>query len=138
MGFFAILLGLSETLNFDKYVKVTSLILFTSSFGIGLGSIPWLILPELTPQFAIANVSSVSTALNWSINGLVALVSPLGIDRMGCGIFYVFSAVSFFGVVFCTIVLPETRGRSIWEILNSHDYRPVIDVLDEEEDEMEF
>lgn len=78
MAVFSIALLVVDILHTDKVFKVVALVLFVASFGIGLGAIPWLILPELIPTYAIGPAASVCTAVNWGCNFLVGLLSPIG------------------------------------------------------------
>jgi MFS family permease len=74
---------------------VICFLVFVFSFGLGLGSIPWLIIGELIPEAALSHVSSISTALNWIVCFLFALVAPMGITNCkwvgfnGSGIWYI-------------------------------------------------
>lgn len=84
------------------------IILFVAGFSIGLGPIPFLILPELVPENAINSSSSLGMGLNWTANFLLALgFLPLknffkGLDGMdGGSVFFTFTVVntiSFLGV----------------------------------------
>ncbi|KAG0346539.1 hypothetical protein BGZ54_005199, partial [Gamsiella multidivaricata] len=44
---------------------VVSVFLYIAFFAIGLGPIPWLLLSELLPTYALSPASSVATAVNW-------------------------------------------------------------------------
>ncbi|KAJ1534056.1 Solute carrier 2, facilitated glucose transporter member 3 [Nowakowskiella sp. JEL0078] len=62
--------------GWNKEWIVVGLVGFVAGFGIGLGAIPWLILPELLPTQAVGAAGSVCTAVNWTCNFLVAFFLP--------------------------------------------------------------
>jgi SP family sugar porter-like MFS transporter len=64
----------------DGFQIVIWLLAFVFAFGLGLGSIPWLIVGELIPEAALGHASSISTGLNWGVCYLIALFSPMGIS----------------------------------------------------------
>ncbi|KAJ8584458.1 general substrate transporter [Rhizopogon salebrosus TDB-379] len=73
---------------------------FVMSFAIGLGPIPFVIIPEVAPFHAVSAISSVGLSLNWSVNFIVGLTFlPLrnflaNGDPMKEGrVFYLFAAV---------------------------------------------
>lgn len=75
---------------------------FVTSFAVGLGPIPFVMIPEVSPAHAVSSLSSVALSLNWIINFLVGLIFlPLrrllsGGDALKEGrVFYVFGSVLF-------------------------------------------
>ncbi|KAI0637263.1 general substrate transporter [Trametes polyzona] len=82
----------------------TAIITFIASFAIGIGPVPFVMIPEVSPPQAVSALSSVGLSLNWIANFLVGLVFlPLrdflsggDVDKEG-RVFYVFAALlSFF------------------------------------------
>ncbi|GJJ12465.1 hypothetical protein Clacol_006707 [Clathrus columnatus] len=77
-----------------------AVIIFIASFAIGLGPVPFIIISDITPFYAVSAVSSAAMALNWLSNFVVGLFFlPLrdllandDPSRKG-SIFYVFGAV---------------------------------------------
>ncbi|GJE86819.1 MFS general substrate transporter [Phanerochaete sordida] len=85
-----------------------TILTFVASFAIGIGPVPFVMIPEVSPRHAVSALSSVGLSLNWIANFLVGLVFlPLrnqlsGGDPYKEGrIFYVFAAM----LGFCTFVL---------------------------------
>ncbi|KIK96730.1 hypothetical protein PAXRUDRAFT_10621 [Paxillus rubicundulus Ve08.2h10] len=73
---------------------------FVMSFAIGLGPIPFVIIPEVAPFHAVSAISSVGLSINWTVNFFVGLAflqlrnflahgDPMKEGR----VFYVFAAV---------------------------------------------
>ncbi|KAG8799484.1 hypothetical protein FRC19_003759 [Serendipita sp. 401] len=84
-------------------------LLFVSCFAFGLGPIPFIIIPDVSPLYAVAALSSISLSINWATNFVIGLTFlPLrnilaGPDNSWPGnIFYLFaflltvSSVAFF------------------------------------------
>ncbi|KAF8558404.1 general substrate transporter [Imleria badia] len=86
------------------WVTVTSIAIttFVMSFAIGLGPVPFVILPEVAPFHAVSAISSVALSLNWIINFFVGLIFLQVRNLLAHGdpmkegrVFYVFAAVLF-------------------------------------------
>jgi len=91
--------GLSYDLVALSSVAITT---FVMSFAIGLGPIPFVIIPEIAPFHAVSAVSSVGLSVNWMVNFIVGLsFLPLrnllanGDPIKEGRIFYLFAAVLF-------------------------------------------
>ncbi|RPD65842.1 general substrate transporter [Lentinus tigrinus ALCF2SS1-7] len=87
---------------------------FIASFAIGIGPVPFVMIPEVSPHQAVSALSSIGLSLNWIANFLVGLVFlPLRNllshgepDKEG-RVFYVFAAL----LAFFTFMLFQTyRG----------------------------
>ncbi|KII88903.1 hypothetical protein PLICRDRAFT_40541 [Plicaturopsis crispa FD-325 SS-3] len=97
------LVGIGLGLN-TGIVTLSSIAIMTfiMSFAVGLGPIPFVMIPEVSPPHAVSALSSVALSLNWIVNFIVGLVFlPLrnllaGGDPYREGIvFYVFAVVLF-------------------------------------------
>lgn len=64
---------LVQSTNFWNKISLIMTILFVTFFGIGPGSIPWLITSELFNQAYRAPASSIAVLVNWSANFAVGL-----------------------------------------------------------------
>ncbi|PFH49091.1 hypothetical protein AMATHDRAFT_81473 [Amanita thiersii Skay4041] len=60
----------------NGFVTLSSfaIITFVMSYAVGLGPIPFVMIPEVSPAHAVSALSSVSLSLNWIVNFLVGLV----------------------------------------------------------------
>ncbi|KAF9459362.1 general substrate transporter [Collybia nuda] len=79
-----------------------AILVFVMSFAVGLGPIPFVMIPEVSPGYAVSALSSVALSLNWIVNFMVGLLFlPLrnqlsGGDSLKEGrVFYVFVGVLF-------------------------------------------
>ncbi|KAI8621798.1 general substrate transporter [Chytriomyces sp. MP71] len=95
---------------------VLSLLGFVGFFGIGLGAIPWLILPELVPGYAVNTAASVCSGLNWGSSWIVAFLLPVLIGWLGYDIFLVFSFFLAGFALFTQRYVPETKGLTPEEV----------------------
>ncbi|KAJ3224132.1 hypothetical protein HK099_000182 [Clydaea vesicula] len=92
-------------------------IVFTFFFALGLGSIPWLILPELIPVYALGPASGIATAINWGGSFIIALFSPVLISVMGYQLFFIFTVILVLMIVLTYFVIPETKGKTAEELV---------------------
>ncbi|CUA76138.1 putative metabolite transport protein YBR241C [Saccharomyces cerevisiae S288c] [Rhizoctonia solani] len=90
---------------------------FIASFAVGLGPVPFVMISELTPYYAVSAMSSLSLAVNWSTNFLIGIAFlPLRnfLAKLSFGdavpegsgegrIFYVFVIV----MIICTLYLSK-------------------------------
>ncbi|KAJ1552020.1 hypothetical protein HK405_013012 [Cladochytrium tenue] len=95
---------------------VVALMLFVGSFGVGLGSIPWLILPELVPAYAVGPAASYCTAINWGFSFVVALILPTVIGLLGYDIFVLFGVFLLGFAALTRAFVPETKGLTPEEV----------------------
>jgi CCR4-NOT transcription complex subunit 1 len=77
-----------------------AIISFVMSFAVGLGPIPFVMIPEVSPVHAVSSLSSVALSLNWIVNFFVGLTFlPLrnllsgGESTKEGRVFYIFAVV---------------------------------------------
>ncbi|CAG8610474.1 5678_t:CDS:2, partial [Scutellospora calospora] len=64
-------------------LSAISIIGFVAAFAIGLGPIPFLIIPEIFDTKAAATAASLGLAMNWTASFLVAFIFPIANETMG-------------------------------------------------------
>jgi MFS family permease len=96
---------------------VVSVFLYVASFAIGIGPIPWLLTSELTPTYASSAVGAIATCVNWAMNFLVGQCFPVVFARIAGYSFAIFAVISAIAFAFTLIFLPETKGRSLEDIV---------------------
>ncbi|XP_030766943.1 facilitated trehalose transporter Tret1-like [Sitophilus oryzae] len=100
--------------SFIPLISIASFIVF---FSIGLGPIPWMIMGEIFLPKVKGTASSMSASLNWFLAFMVTNQFSNLVDCFGIGItFLVFGVICGVGTVFITILVPETKGKSIEEV----------------------
>ncbi|KAI9327785.1 general substrate transporter [Obelidium mucronatum] len=95
---------------------VVGLMGFVGFFGVGLGAIPWLILPELVPGYAVNSAASVCSGVNWGSGLVVAFFLPAVIGYLGYDVFLVFSILLAGFAYFTSVHVPETKGMTPEEV----------------------
>lgn len=98
-------------------VVVTAL--FVVSFAVGMGCCPWAVINELFSHRARGIAVSLAMATNWVTNLFVTLVFPIVTEAVNMG--YAFIGFAVFGVcafIFVAALLPETKGRTVEDIVS--------------------
>ncbi|KAF9352512.1 hypothetical protein BGX34_012116 [Mortierella sp. NVP85] len=96
---------------------VVSVFLYTAFFAIGMGPIPWLLLSELLPTYALSPASAIATAVNWGTNFVIGLVFPSLNKGLGNATFILFAGITLVGFFYIWFFVPETKARSIEDIM---------------------
>ncbi|ORY00625.1 general substrate transporter [Basidiobolus meristosporus CBS 931.73] len=96
-------------------LMVIAVMLFVASFAVGLGPIPWMLVPELVPTYAVTATSSTATAVNWLCNFVIGQVFPPMKDGLQDFAFLPFAVVCLLGSGYTYFFVPETKGRRLYE-----------------------
>ncbi|GER45375.1 major facilitator superfamily protein [Striga asiatica] len=116
------LIGLSFLLqdhklwNFSPFLAFGGVLIFTGSFSLGLGGIPWVIMSEIFPINVKGLAGSLVTVINWLGSWIITYSFNFLAQWTSAGTFFVFATVSGFTIVFITRLVPETKGRTLEEI----------------------
>jgi len=116
-----IITGALYTVSFAKEIGWLSIIctyLYMSTFAVGLGPIPFLILSEIFPTNVVATAASLAMPVNWLCNYLVGQFFPLMSDGLGSYAFLPFTGVLCAAFVFTFVYIPETKGKTLEHITN--------------------
>jgi len=98
-------------------LAIASVVGFVMSFGVGLGPVPWLLPAELFAPDRCALGASVSAGSNWMANFVVGQAfMPLS-NALKSACFLPFAVVVCGFAVFVTRTVPETKGKSLDQIL---------------------
>ncbi|CDP17977.1 unnamed protein product [Coffea canephora] len=98
-------------------LALIGVLIFTGSFSLGMGGIPWVIMSEIFPINVKGLAGSLVTVVNWlgswiisySFNFLTKWISS-------AGTFFLFSVASGLTIIFVAKLVPETKGRALEEI----------------------
>jgi SP family facilitated glucose transporter-like MFS transporter 1 len=100
-----------------SYVCLVAILVHVVVYNLGPGSIPWFISSELTPQSVRSIGASVSITVNWFAS-LMANVAYLPLqEAVGAWSFLLFIAPSVICAVFLWLKMPETKNRTVDEIM---------------------
>ncbi|XP_016498657.1 sugar transporter ERD6-like 6 [Nicotiana tabacum] len=108
--------------NWHPFLAVLSLVglvVLVMAFGVGLGSIPWIIMSEILPVSIKSLGGSVATLANWFSAWLVTMTANLLLTWSKGGSFTIYALISAFTVVFVRLWVPETKGKTLEEIQQS-------------------
>ncbi|KAL0091232.1 general substrate transporter [Phycomyces blakesleeanus] len=132
MSSMSLLLGWSIETG-HEITSACAIIGFVAAFAIGLGAIPFLMIPEIVEAPAVSSAASVALSVNMISNfaisaGFLQWRSVLGEGQ----VFYLFGGILIVLGFIAYCILPETKGRSAEEVVRSHwsiyapAYQPII------------
>ena len=97
-------------------VAVICLFIFSFMFTVGFAGLSFVYAAEIAPLQLRAAVNSVSTAMVWIVNFLLAEITPVGFNTIGNRYYIVFAVINFTLIPTIFLFFPETSGRSLEEI----------------------
>ncbi|MCP3966079.1 MAG: sugar porter family MFS transporter [Lentisphaerae bacterium] len=113
----SVLLRYSATNSLCRYFLIGAMIIYISCFALGLGNLFWLLISEIYPLRIRAKAMSLATSINWLSNMVVAMLFLEVVNRIGSsGAFAIFTIISVASMVFCYLLVPETKGVSLEKI----------------------
>ncbi|CAF2260544.1 BnaA08g26700D [Brassica napus] len=86
------------------------------SFAMGMGGLPWIIMAEIFPMNVKVSAGTLVTVTNWLFGWVITYTFNFMLQWNASGMFFIFSMVSAFSIVFIYFLVPETKGRSLEEI----------------------
>lgn len=87
-----------------------------SFFYTALGLISWIYPSEIFPTAFRARGSSMSTAVNWSLNLILTQCSPIALTSIGAKYLYCFVGFNWAAALLVYLWYPETVGYSLEEV----------------------
>nr|KJB63649.1 hypothetical protein B456_010G009900 [Gossypium raimondii] len=97
-------------------LSVVGVVAMVVTFSLGMGAIPWVIMSEILPINIKGLAGSIATLSNWFFAWVVTMTANLLLDWSSGGTFTIYMVVSAFTIVFVTLWVPETKGRTLEEI----------------------
>lgn len=95
------------------WVGIAFVYLYDINFSYSFAPIGWVLPAEIFNLGHRAKAVSITTSAAWMCNFVVALVTPLMLDRLGWGTYLFFAAFCLLALGFTYFFVPETRGRSL-------------------------
>ena len=100
-----------------RWIAAVALFTYIAAFAIGLGPLPWVMMPEIFPLKVRGQGASLSAASNWAFNTLVVAAFPVLLHNFGISLtFILFAITCVIGLFFTIHYVPETRGMSLEDI----------------------
>jgi len=100
-----------------SWLMIAAVFGYVGSFAIGVGPIPWLLMAEIFPADVRGTACTLATVVNWSGSFLVTLSCDALTKLLDYkGLFFLYAAVCLMGVVYTSVLVVETKGKSLEEI----------------------
>ncbi|KAG7597599.1 Sugar/inositol transporter [Arabidopsis suecica] len=106
----------SNMYNILSMVSVVGVVAMVISCSLGMGPIPWLIMSEILPVNIKGLAGSIATLANWFVSWLVTMTANMLLAWSSGGTFTLYALVCGFTVVFVSLWVPETKGKTLEEI----------------------
>jgi SP family galactose:H+ symporter-like MFS transporter len=114
--------GVSSQLG---WVAVASVAAYVGFFAIGLGPVFWLLIAEIFPLALRGRAMSLATVANWGFNLIVSATFLNLVGVFGsAGAFLVYAILTLVALAFVTLMVPETKGRTLEQIEAELDTAP--------------
>ena len=111
------LLGVAFIADLDSMFLLICMLIFVSSFAVGMGPVFWVILGEIFPSSDQAEGSGAGSAVNWLSNFAVSTAFLPLVGAIGTGeVFLIFAVVGLLALVFVYRYVPETKDRDFGQI----------------------
>ena len=106
--FFLLLYSLNLKFGWSHAIPIVSIFLYNAIFAIGMGTIPWFIVPEFFPYKLRSKASGSCVVFTWICSFAIILIFPLMVDGMGMfGTFIFFTVVCFVALLFGIFILKD-------------------------------
>ncbi|KAF2652755.1 hypothetical protein K491DRAFT_706219 [Lophiostoma macrostomum CBS 122681] len=92
-------------------LSAVAVLLFVSSFALGLGPVPFILASELVGPDAVGATQSIALGANWIATFVVAQFFPLASAVLHGKVYFIFAALSAVFAVFIAWFVPETKGK---------------------------
>ncbi|KAK3076427.1 hypothetical protein LTS18_013033 [Coniosporium uncinatum] len=106
-------------------LSAIAVLTFVSSFGLGLGPVPFILSSELVGPEAVGATQSWALAANWIATFVVAQFFPIVNESLGKGkVYFIFAGLAAFFFGFTAWWVPETKGKaSVEEVWGTDERR---------------
>ncbi|GAV63220.1 Sugar_tr domain-containing protein [Cephalotus follicularis] len=118
-----LLVGMSFMLqDLQQWKRVTPIfalvgvLVFSGSFSLGMGGIPWVIMSEVFPINMKGSAGSLVAFVSWLGSWIISYSFNFLMQWSSAGTFFIFSSICGLTVIFVAKLVPETMGRTLEEI----------------------
>ncbi|KAL8200141.1 hypothetical protein R6Q57_011480 [Mikania cordata] len=102
--------------QFSPIFALVGVLIFSGSFSLGMGGIPWVIMSEIFPINIKGSAGSLVTVVNWFGSWVVSYAFHFLMKCSTEGTFFMFASICCLTVLFVAKLVPETKGRTLEEI----------------------
>ncbi|KAJ4842519.1 hypothetical protein Tsubulata_034657 [Turnera subulata] len=111
-----LLQGLETLTDISPFFALSGVLIYTGSFSLGMGGIPWVIMSEVFPINMKGSAGSLVTLINWLGSWIISYAFNFLMTWSSAGTFFIFSSICGITVLFVAKLVPETKGRTLEEI----------------------
>jgi MFS family permease len=112
-----LLLWASNVWSWPSWLPIVALFLYLFAFGISLGPIVWILIPELFSDAIRSFWLAIAVVINWLLAGGITLAWPSVQDAIGVGWgFFIFALICVLTVLYGIFLMPETRGSEMGDV----------------------
>ncbi|KAF8387960.1 hypothetical protein HHK36_026626 [Tetracentron sinense] len=104
------------SLEWVPVLALAGLVVYTGSFSMGMGAVPWVIMSEIFPINVKGTAGSMVTLVNWFGSWVVSYTFNFLMDWSSYGTFVLYAAINALAILFVAKIVPETKGRTLEEI----------------------
>ncbi|XP_010538903.1 PREDICTED: sugar transporter ERD6-like 15 [Tarenaya hassleriana] len=97
-------------------LALASVLVYTGSYGIGMGAIPWIIASEIYPVDVKGAAGTICNLVSSISSWVVTYFFSFLLQWSPTGTFLIFASACGVGIVFIAKLVPETKGKSLEEI----------------------
>ncbi|KAG2217892.1 hypothetical protein INT45_008068 [Circinella minor] len=105
--------GVEPPVGGKGYAAMIMLFIFAIGYEISWGPLVFVICAEIYPTRIRAICMSITIAIFWAMNTVIAKVTPLMITNLTYGTYFFFGTTVFAMTIFTWLFIPETRNRSL-------------------------
>ncbi|CAI8615500.1 unnamed protein product [Vicia faba] len=102
--------------EFSPILALVGVLVFTGSFSLGMGGIPWVIMSEIFPINVKGSAGSLVTSVHWLCSWIISYTFNFLMSWSSTGTFFMFSSICGLTVLFVAKLVPETKGRTLEEV----------------------
>lgn len=112
-----LILGICYFFQITGWFMIVLVVAAIACYAMTLGPVTWVLLAEIFPNRVRAVAVATSTFALWVGSSTLTYTFPLLNVALGSyGTFWIYSAVCLGGFLFVSLMLPETKGKSLEEL----------------------
>ncbi len=101
----------------NAIVVLSAILFYIASFAISFGPVMWALLSEIFPNFIRGIAISIVGLFNSLVSFSVTFIFPWELSHIGpSGTFFIYGGMALLSLVFVSIFIPETMGKSLEQI----------------------
>ena len=105
--------------EFSPYLALIGILISAATFPVGLGGIPFIIMSEIFPMNVKGAAGTLAVVVYSLSSWIVSYTINFLMDWSSSGTFFLYTSINAFALLFISILVPETKGRTLEEIQES-------------------